>query len=83
MNSSLNLYPEEAESKGAVIITSQFVIGFSEHEIAWLSPLLDCQTYMGISSSHMNCRSFKGDSILEERDKAEQSHQRVLLRWSP
>ena len=48
MNSSLNLYPRRPESKGVVILTSQFVIGFAEHNLAWLSP------FAGLSDLHGN-----------------------------
>lgn len=45
---SLNLYPRRPESKGVVIITSQFVIGFSKHKLACLSP------FAGLSDLHGN-----------------------------
>lgn len=84
MNSSLSLYPRRGQkAKERSLLLASLLLAFQNTKLHDFHLLLDCQTCMGISSSHMNCRPFKGDSILEERDKAEQSQQRVLLRWSP
>lgn len=74
---------EGQKAKEWSLLPASLLLAFQNTNLHAFHLLLDCQTYMGIPSSHMNCRPFKGDSILEERDKAERSQQRVLLRWSP
>ena len=74
---------EGQKAKDWSFLPASLLLAFQNTNLHDFHLLLDCQTYKGISSSHMNCCPFKGDSILEARDKAERSQQRVLLRWSP